>query len=46
MLAVIGIISIMALGVFGYTRCLEEAKKEGLVNHDYVENNEEDEDDE
>lgn len=33
-------------GMLWYANCREEAKRDGFVSDDYIENNEEDEDDE
>ena len=33
-------------GLVYYTKCREEAKRDGFVSDDYIENNEEDEEDE
>ncbi len=45
MLAVLIGITVLC-GIFYYNKCREEAKRDGFVSDDYIENNEEEEDDE
>ena len=45
-LAVVAILVAFGFLALVYIRNVKEAEKEGLTNHDYIENNEEDEEDE
>lgn len=41
----IGLIAVVAFSITLYLFCNEDAKKHGVINLDYIENNEEEEDD-